>query len=434
MGKIIRTRRLSDGKSRPTDRTKTFDKAKSMTFTLLLDLDDTLLHTNMDAFVPAYFQKLAGHLAAYVSPELLMKYLMVGTRKMMMSEDVTHTLREVFNENFYPFLGADYEKLQPIIDQFYDDVFPSLQGVTRKLPGSVEFIEWAFNQGHRVVIATNPLFPQKATYHRLRWAGLPPEKYPFALISTYETFHFTKTYPAYFAEVLGRLGWPDGPVVMVGNDVDADLAPAAALGLATYHSLDISPSANGFNATGRGRLAELRPWLDQTDPATLMPSYSSSASLLAILRSTPAALTGLLEPLPSDALATCPAADEWSVTEILCHMRDVEREVDQPRIQQILSENEPFISARMPDEWAKTRSYQTQDGISALREFTFARIQTLKMLQNLAPAQWSRKARHAIFGPTSLQELVSFNAEHDRLHIQQVCKCIASCRMEVPSS
>jgi FMN phosphatase YigB (HAD superfamily) len=397
-----------------------------MTFTLLLDLDDTLLHTNMDAFVPAYFQKLAAHLAAHVSPELLMRYLMLGTRKMMMSEDVTHTLREVFHENFYPFLGVDYETLQPIIDQFYDDIFPSLQSVTSPLPGSVEFIEWAFNQGHRVVVATNPLFPQKATYHRLRWAGLPPEKYPFALISTYETFHFTKTYPAYFAEVLGRLGWPDDPVVMVGNDVDADLAPAAALGLATYHSLDISPSANGFNATGRGRLAELRSWLEQTDPATLVPSYSSSTSLLAILRSTPAALTGLLEPLAAAKLSARPAADEWSVTEILCHMRDVEREVDQPRIQKVLGEDEPFIPAQLPDEWAKTRGYNKQDALSALREFTSARLQTLDTLKELAPAQWSRKARHAIFGPTTLQELVGFNAEHDRLHIQQVWKNIHS--------
>ena len=31
-----------------------------MPITLLLDLDDTLLNTNMDAFIPAYFQALSG--------------------------------------------------------------------------------------------------------------------------------------------------------------------------------------------------------------------------------------------------------------------------------------------------------------------------------------------------------------------------------------
>jgi hypothetical protein len=62
--------------------------------------------------------------------------------------------------------------------------------------------------------------------------------------------------------------------------------------------------------------------------------------------------------------------------------------------------------------------------MSALREFTAARLGTLTMLRDLAPAQWSRKARHAILGPTTLQELVGFNAEHDRLHIQQIWKTL----------
>jgi FMN phosphatase YigB (HAD superfamily) len=397
-----------------------------MTLTILFDLDETLLDTNLNAFVQSYFQKLAAHLATHVPPETLLKYLMLGTRQMMASEDPAHTLREVFDENFYPRFDVDREAIAPVIEDFYDNVFPSIREVTKPIPGVVEFIEWAFAEGHRVVIATSPYFPRKATYHRLRWAGLPPEKYPFALISTYDDFHFTKPHISYFAEVLGRLGWPDGPVLMVGNDVEQDLIPAAALGLATYHSVDVTPSANGFNATGRGRISELRAWLEQTDHATLAPSYSSSASLLAILRSTPAALTGLLDPLASSMLTTRPAADDWSITEILCHMRDVEREVDIPRIQKILSEDEPFIPAELPDEWAKTREYNQQDGLAALRDFTAVRIQTLEMLQNLAPAQWSRKARHAIFGPTPLQEMVCFNAEHDRLHIQQVWKNIHS--------
>ncbi len=391
-----------------------------MTLTLLFDLDETLLDTNLNAFVQTYFQKLAAHLASHVPPETLLKYLMLGTQKMMASEDPSRTLREVFDENFYPHFDVDREALAPSIEDFYDNVFPAIREVTKPIPGVVEFIEWVFGAGHRVVIATSPYFPRKATWHRLRWAGLPPEKYPFALISTYENFHFTKPHPAYFAEVLGRLGWPEGPVLMVGNDVEQDLIPAATLGLATYHAVDVTPSANGFDATGRGRLAELRAWLERTDPATLVPVYSSSASLLAILRSTPAALTGLLEPLAANSLTTRPAADEWSITEILCHIRDVEREVDHPRIQKILSEDGPFIPAQLPDEWAKTREYNRQDGIAALREFTAARLQTLEMLDGLAPAQWSRKARHAIFGPTALQELVGFNAEHDRLHIQQV--------------
>ena len=395
-----------------------------MTITLLLDLDETLLDTNLQAFIPAYYQKLAEHLSKKVPPENLLKYLMLGTKMMVKSEDPGQTLREVFNENFYPNLGVDPKSVQKEIEEFYDKVFPTISGVTKTIPGAVEFIEWAFAAGHRVVIATSPYFPQKATYHRLRWAGLPPEKYPFAIISSYEDFHFTKPNPAYFAEVLGRLGWQDDPVLMVGNDVEQDLIPAATLGLATYHSTDVTPSANGFAATGSGKIADLRGWLEAVDPTSLMPAFTTPASLLALLRATPAALNGILEPLPGDVLKKRPAEEEWSVTEVLCHMRDVEREVDLPRIRKILDEQEPFIPAEMPDEWAKPRGYREQDGMEALREFTTARMQTLDMLGGLTPEQWSRKARHSILGPTSLQEMVGFNAEHDRLHIQQVWKVV----------
>lgn len=387
--------------------------------TLLFDLDGTLLDTNLDAFIPAYFQKLAARLSARVPPDTLIKYLMSGTRAMMSNEDPRLTLNQVFDKNFYPFLGVTREDMRDEIDSFYDNVFPSLSGITRPIRGVVETIEWAFTAGHRVVIATNPLFPRKAIEHRLRWAGLPPEKYPFRLISSYEQFHFLKPHPAYFAETLGRLGWPDGPVVMIGNDVEQDLVPAAALGLATYHALDTS-SRNGFAASGHGLIADLRPWLEATPPDSLAPAYTSPASILAQLRSTPAVLAGLLESAPPSAWTRRPADSEWSATEILCHMRDVEREVDQPRIDLILSQDEPFIPGQNPDTWAAERDYNAQNGREALRDFTAARLATLEKLAGLSPAQWSRKTRHAIFGPTSLQELLSFNAEHDRLHIQQL--------------
>lgn len=393
--------------------------------TLLFDLDGTLLDTNLEAFVPAYFQKLAAHLSTRIPPETLVKYLMLGTRAMMTNEDPSFTLSAVFDRNFYPLLGVTKEELHTDIETFYDDVFPSMREIAKPINGVVDLIEWAFSAGHRVVIATSPLFPRKAVDHRLRWAGLPPEKYPFHLVSSYEHYHFLKPHPAYYAEVLGRLGWPDGPVVMIGNDVEQDLVPAAGLGLATYHALDTS-SKNDFAATGHGLIPELRPWLEATDPSMLVPAYTSPTSILAQLRSTPAVLAGILEPVPSSAWIQRPADNEWCVTEILCHMRDVDREVDQPRIDLILSQDEPFIAGQNPDAWAAERNYIEQDGVEALREFTSIRLRTLAMLNGLSPAQWSRKTRHAIFGPTSLQEMVSFNAEHDRLHIQQLCAALDS--------
>ncbi len=388
-----------------------------MQLTLLLDLDDTLLNTNMDAFIPAYFQALAKHLKGLVQPEIMLPALMSGTQLMLASEDPARTLQDVFESYFYPKLGVPKEQLDKVIEQFYDDVFPTIGHVTKKRDGAVELVDWAFNQGYRVAIATDPLFPRKATYHRIRWAGLEPER--FELISSFETFHFSKSHPAYFAEVLGRLGWPDGPVLMVGNDVERDLAPAQKLGLPTFHIDGAPASKSGPEVERRGNLVDLRLWLGSIDLASLEPSFKTADSILSIMSSTPGVMRSLSSGLTKSAWAHEPAPNDWALIEVLCHLRDTEREVHQMQIKTLLEESQPFIPRPEVAVWANQRQYLNENGPAALDEFTTARISTLDQLKDLDKEMWSRNARHAIFGPTNFREVIGFMADHDRMHIQQ---------------
>jgi hypothetical protein len=94
--------------------------------------------------------------------------------------------------------------------------------------------------------------------------------------------------------------------------------------------------------------------------------------------------------------------------------------VNLPRLQRVIRENNPFISGQDTDPWAEQRQYICQDGRKALRDFTDARIATLEMLSALGAEDWQRPARHTIFGPTDLNEIVSIIAAHDRLHLRQV--------------
>ena len=148
--------------------------------TLLLDLDDTLLNTNLEAFVPAYFQALASALVEDVPPEKMLPALTVGTKAMMDNQDPGRTLREVFNSHFFPQLGINQEALTGKIDHFYDEIFPSLGYVAAQRPEAIRFVKWAFENDFLLGIATNPYFPIKAVKHRMIWAGLPAEEYPFA--------------------------------------------------------------------------------------------------------------------------------------------------------------------------------------------------------------------------------------------------------------
>lgn len=390
-----------------------------MNLTLLLDLDDTLLETNMEAFLGAYFQALSSFLSPYIDPEMMLSSLVKGTQKMMADFDPSTTLREVFDPEFFPNFDVDRNMLAERIDEFYANVFPTLEHVIQKNEHAIPFVEWAVEQGYRLAIATNPLFPQAAIYHRMRWAGLPPEKYPFEIVSAYEAFHFSKPNAAYYAEVAARMGWPEGPILVVGNDVEADLMPAQTLGFPTFWIDTQDENKIGFEPTARGSLGDLRPWLEATDLSTLEPAFSSPEALTALILSSPAAISGMLYQVQGPVLKRRPESGEWSLTEIVCHLRDTEVEVNLPRLHMLLELSEPFIPARVTDAWAEKREYNNQDIESALQDFTSARIQTVELLRGLT-VEWGRKARHAIFGPTDLQELVKFMVEHDKLHIRQI--------------
>lgn len=392
---------------------------------LLFDLDDTLLGNEMNIFVPAYLQALAKRMSQVADPMLLVKTLMSATRQMVENPSPVETLEEKFDAAFYPPLGLVRSDVQAIIDMFYAQDFPKLKGLTQFKPEAAKVLQQILERGDQAAIATNPLFPRTAILQRLNWAGVPADRVSFQLIPSYETFHFAKPNPAYYAEFLAQLGWPKIPVVMVGNDVEADIVAARSLGLAVFWTA--KNGASTWNGEGsippHGELADLIPWMEASSPDMLPANFDSPKALLAVLRSTPAALATLCRRKPQN-MARRPALNEWSPGEVLCHLRDVDAEVNLWRLPKVIDENNPFIPGQDTDPWAKARRYDLQDGWQALSEFTKARLEVLRLLESLSKEDWDRPARHAIFGPTSLRELVNIIAGHDILHVQQVYKAL----------
>jgi FMN phosphatase YigB (HAD superfamily) len=393
-----------------------------MTLTLLLDLDDTCLGNSMDTFIPAYLQALGDYLASYVAPDKMVPTLLASTQLMLQNKRPDQRLKQVFDQAFFPALDIDPDDFQDHIDSFYADEFPTLKVLTQFRPEAVQMVEEAFARGYRVVIATNPLFPLTAILQRLDWAGLSSNKYPFSLIPSYESFTFAKPNPAFIAETLSRLGWPEGPVVMVGDDFNLDINPARKLGLGTFwiNNNGHPPVETPNVSDGHGTLADLHPWLDATPSEHLIPDYAHPEGMVAILRSTPAVLEAISQDLDAPTWSKHPEPGEWNFIEILCHFRDVDAEVNLPRILSVLQDTNPFIPGIDTDQWAAERLYYCQNGQEALKDFISTRIQLLDILDELKSDDWTRPARHAIFGPTILKELISIIVGHDRLHIRQV--------------
>lgn len=393
-----------------------------MALTLLLDLDDTLLGNDMGVFIPAYLRSLGEFLKPYVPPEKLVPTLLDATQAMLQNKSSDRTLQQVFEAAFYPRLDLSPDALEAPIAAFYREEFPKLRQLTTFRSEGVKLVEEALGRGYSLALATNALFPQTAVLHRLEWAGLPVEKYPFQLIPSFEHFHFAKPNAAFFTELLGRLGWPDGQFLMVGDDPDNDIKSAQKLGLATFQIADHSPvEMSGFTRPhGTGRLMDLLPWIDSTPPEDLLLNAERPESLIEILRSTPAVMASFTADLTPAAWVEEPRPGEWSVTEIICHLRDVDGEVNLPRLKKVLAEVNPFLPGIDTDQWAEARLYYCQDGKSALSDFTRFRIELVSLLEGLEVDDWERPARHAILGPTHLSELVRIIAAHDRLHVRQV--------------
>ncbi len=353
-----------------------------VTITLLVDLDDTLLGNQIDTFVSHYTRALAKHLAATVEPRLLIQQLMAATASMLQHQRPDLTLQENFNSVFYTSIGLTKTQAQPMLDDFYSQVFPNLKQFTSVIPASEDLLKGAFARGYRVAIATNPLFPRTAILQRLSWAGASLQDYPFALVPDYEAFHFAKPNPTFYAELLARLDWPDGPVIMIGDSLDNDVVAARQMGLTAFwiSKDDLKPSEDGFSPNGRGAQADVLPWLDSASLAA--PDFNTHQAALAILSSTPAVLHSLRKEVPLEAWLKPPAPTEWCLAEVVCHLRDVETEVNLPRLKKIVEENNPFLPGMDTDPWALQRQYKSQDCLQALDDFIAARLESISLLKS----------------------------------------------------
>ena len=407
-----------------------------MTLTLLIDLDDTLLTNNVDRFLKQYFKDLSDALAPFVSPERMMAAMMTAVHAMQSKTDPAGTMEEVFNQSFYPGIGVPHAELVSVLEEFYRDQFPRLRPLTNERLEAIQLCNRAIQRGWQVAIATKPLFPATAIQQKLTWAGLNPADIPFAWVTDFETSHFCKPNPAYFVEILAHLRWPEGPVVMIGNDLQDDILPAESLGMPTYwlcENCDQNEVPLRNSTSSQGSFDQLENWLENTEQENQSTAFDTICALKAILLSTPGVLSNFFNELDQSKWNVRPQPAEWSLTEILCHLRDVDREVNLPRIKSVQNGSNPFIPGAVTDPWVLERNYASENGREALQGFIDIRTELIHLLNTISEDEWLNPARHAIFGPTTLKELVNFIATHDRTHTRQVWQTIQDVGVKSPT-
>lgn len=381
---------------------------------VLLDLDNTLLHNPDREWATAFRQQWDLHFAKSYGIERASSALRSAIGRLNRGSATYRTNADMIHETLALETPLAEAALSAAIASFYQGNYRRLREHTAPIAKAAALVEALLGQNLLVAIATNPLFPEGATRQRIGWAGLSHFVADFAFITHCENMRFAKPSPAYYAETIARVGVEPDEALLIGDSAKNDIDPARAIGLHTWHISD----AGGLDSL-YDHIREpgwRQNYLSrQLQPSMILPQFIGNI----------AALYGLLAEVKPHHWLQRPDPHEWSILQILCHLWQTEEPVHRARLQAILDQDNPFIAAPPPPGPDIPQCHQ--DGKEVLYCFQREREKTIRLLSALTPPQWERSARHSIFGLTTLLEMAHFTAQHDRLHITQLCQTLGKC-------
>lgn len=222
---------------------------------VLFDLDGTLLPVDTMKFVAKYFNAVAQWFAPLFAPDEFQRMLWKAVGAMIETSHPHETNAEAFTRAFQEVTGLAPHEFMPTFELFYRDGFPRLRDGIAPNPLAAEVVNLSRQLGCKVILATNPVYPENAILQRMEWAGLKPEQ--FDLITTYEGMHACKPSLDYFQELLSLIECEPGQCLMVGNDTLEDMV-ASKLGIDTFLVEEfLIESPNGVAPHWRGSLRDL---------------------------------------------------------------------------------------------------------------------------------------------------------------------------------
>src|SRR6478672_12258367 len=148
-------------------------------------------------------------------------------------------------------------------------------------------------------------------------------------------------------------------------------------------------------------------------------SYGEGSDPLRLQQAAPRKLALLLKGKTGRQLMRRPAADKWSVAEIVAHLSDAELAISW-RIRQVLSKNAVPIQAYDQDVWAKTFDYAHRDPRQSLANFRTLREANVALLKSVPRKLWDNYGVHEERGNESIIHMTRLMAGHDLNHLRQI--------------
>lgn len=150
--------------------------------------------------------------------------------------------------------------------------------------------------------------------------------------------------------------------------------------------------------------------------------YDLYHELIDALKSTPETLKGLLNQVSVAQAKSAKGGDEnWSVLEVVCHLRDAE-EISFQRMQAMRDQDRPKITGYDQEALARERNYNETDLHAALNAFIGFRERHIAALSALSSEEWERSGEHNKFGRITIFAHTLHKVSHDAIHCAQIAR------------
>ena len=147
---------------------------------------------------------------------------------------------------------------------------------------------------------------------------------------------------------------------------------------------------------------------------------------MAVLEQTPIIIEKIVWAATDEQMHWKPAADRWSIAEVLAHLADTEVIVFRERIQKMMAERNPPLDAYDQNAAYAEGRYSKLRARENLKTFCHERDRSLSALRYVPAAAAGRAGQHGKLGTITIGQLMNQWAFHDLGHIRQIAELYRS--------
>jgi DinB superfamily len=144
-----------------------------------------------------------------------------------------------------------------------------------------------------------------------------------------------------------------------------------------------------------------------------------------VLRTTLAEVERIVGGASVEALSHQPEPGEWSPREVFSHLADSDL-VTGMRVRMVVTQDRPVLVGYDQEAWASRFGDLDADARETIERWQALRRANIRAYESLSEQEWQRVGAHTERGDESVLLTVRLQAGHDRVHLDQVRRGLAS--------